>query len=217
MTTRSQVALRPNLKSQAIGFMIGSSLFAIGSAPVIGNALGADLANRLFFVGSWFFTAAGFIQLMLAGPMRNERGALRALWLAAATQSVGTILFNVSTGAAITANNIDEEIKLVWAPNAEGSAAFLISGFFALLVLMRSNNLWGPPTKDWFSNWINMIGCIAFGLSAVGAIVLPSGALKDSALANWGTFIGALCFFAASAIVLPGAIRAAKQYQADNA
>lgn len=79
MTTRSQVALRPNLKSQAIGFMIGSSLFAIGSAPVIGNALGADLANRLFFVGSWFFTAAGFIQLMLAGPMRNERGALRAL------------------------------------------------------------------------------------------------------------------------------------------
>lgn len=203
----SQVAIRPTLKIQAIGFMIGSSFFAIGSSPVLSDALGANLCNRLFFIGSWFFTSAAFVQLLLSEPARNARRALRAVWLAAATQFVGTLLFNLSTGEALRVSNVADEIHLVWAPNAEGSAAFLISGGFALLVLVRSGQLWGPASADWASSWINMLGCIAFGLSAIGAVVLPSGALADAGLANWGTFIGALCFFAASAVMLPRAFR----------
>lgn len=207
MTHRKDVTLSPSLVTQCIGFMIGSAFFAIGAAPVLSDALGSGMCNRLFFIGSWFFTGAAFIQLLLSGSMRNKRGAIRALWLAASTQFVGTLLFNISTGAAINAETITQEVKYVWTPNAEGSAAFLISGFFALVVLMRSGEIWGPPTKDWVSNWVNMLGCIAFGLSAIGAIVLPNGALHDAILANWGTFIGAICFFVASGVVLPSAIR----------
>jgi hypothetical protein len=48
-----------------------------------------------------------------------------------------------------------------------------------------------------------MIGCVAFGVSALGAFVTKSGVTEDALLANVGTFIGALCFLAAALVVLP--------------
>lgn len=210
MSSRKNVTLEPKLLTQCVGFMIGSFFFALGSTPGLSEIMGANTCNWLFFIGSWFFTAAGFIQLLLSGHMRNERGKLRAMWLAAATQFAGTILFNISTGSAIDAETVQQEMQLVWNPNAAGSALFLVSGGFALLVLVRSNTIWGPISKDWFSSWINMLGCIAFGVSAFGSLVLPDGAIKDAFLANWGTFIGAICFFVASAVILPEAIRTRK-------
>lgn len=207
MSSRGNVALKPKLLTQCIGFMIGSLLFAVGSTPGLSEVLGVHVCNWLFFSGSWFFTAAAFIQLSLSGSMRNTRGKLRAMWLAAATQFAGTILFNISTGAAIDAQTTQQEMTLVWNPNAAGSALFLVSGGFALLVLVRSGTFWGPINKDWSSSWVNMLGCIAFGVSAFGSLVLPDGAAKDAFLANWGTFIGAICFFIASAVILPEAIR----------
>jgi hypothetical protein len=44
---------------------------------------------------------------------------------------------------------------------------------------------------------------VAFAVSAVGAYLLPSGDALDGSVANWGTFIGAICFLLASLIVLP--------------
>lgn len=202
------VVIQATLRLQCWGFMIGSSLFALGSAPVLSDKLGSHLCNVSFFIGAWFFTSAAFVQLQRSGPSRNENGALRALWLTASTQFLGTLLFNVSTGAALKASTVVAQRDLVWAPNAEGSAAFLISGGFALLVLVRSSNLWGPVNRDWLSSWVNMLGCVAFGLSAIGAIVLPNGSSDNATLATWGTFIGAICFFVASAVVLPGAGKA---------
>lgn len=211
------IAIKPTLLLQCVGFMIGSALFAVGSAPGLSDALGSRACNTSFFIGAWFFTAAAFVQLQLSGPSRNERNALRALWLAAATQFLGTLLFNVSTGAALDVNTVAAEQHLVWAPDAQGSVAFLISGGFALLALVRANVLWGPRDAGWASTWINMLGCVAFGLSAIGAIVLPDGSLRDSALANWGTFIGAICFFAASAVLLPQARAAASDPEPQSA
>lgn len=200
-------AIQPTLRLQSIGFMIGAFLFAVGSAPGFSDAMGSRVSNGCFFVGAWFFTGAAFVQLQRSGPMHNADRAFRALWLAAATQFLGTLLFNVSTGSALRANALLAEREWVWTPNAEGSAAFLISGAFALLVLVRSDVLWGPRNADWFSTWVNMLGCIAFGLSAIGAVLLPDGQVRDAVLANWGTFVGAICFFVASAVALPAANR----------
>jgi hypothetical protein len=201
------IALQPTLRLQCIGFMIGSSLFALGAAPVLSDKMGSEACNLSFFIGAWFFTSAAFFQLQLSGPSRNSDGALRALWLAAAVQFLGTLLFNASTAGALGAHSVHAERDLVWAPDAAGSVAFLISGAFLMLVLAHSRNLWGPVNADWASTWINMLGCVAFGLSAVGSIVLPGGGLDNPELANWGTFVGAICFFLASAITLPGASR----------
>jgi len=185
--------------------MIGSTFFAVGSFGPIAAQIGSTACNVLFFIGSWGFTSAGFIQLQLSDPSRNERGAFRAIWLAAATQFVGTILFNISTGSAIYAESITAEKHLVWAPDAEGSVLFLISGAFALLALARVDRLWGPFDRDWLSNWVNMAGCVAFGVSAVAAVVTSSGGVENASLSAWTTCVGAVCFFVASALVLPDA------------
>lgn len=204
-----RIEITPSLRLQCLGFMIGSTFFAVGSFGPVSAAIGSTASNVMFFIGSWGFTIAAFIQLQLSGPSRNERGALRALWLAAATQFVGTILFNVSTGSAIYAQSVTVEEGLVWAPDAQGSVLFLISGAFALLALGRVGRLWGPFDRDWLSNWVNMAGCVAFGVSAVAAVVTSSGGVENASLAAWTTCVGAVCFFAASALVLPEADAAA--------
>ena len=44
-------------------FMIGSSLFALGTAPGFAAMASATTTNALCFVGSWFFTSAAAIQV----------------------------------------------------------------------------------------------------------------------------------------------------------
>ncbi len=197
--------IHPTLRMQSWGFVIGSLLFALGSAPWISPAMGAAAANTSFFVGSWFFTAAAFIQLVLSGAATTTdhgKPAIRAEWLSAAIQLLGTILFNISTGAALHAHTVEGEMHLVWNPNAEGSVAFLLSSALAVLMLVRANQLWEPGSKVWQSVWLNLLGSIAFGVSAVGAFITRNGTVMDDVLANGGTFVGALCFFAASALFL---------------
>ncbi|WP_430332804.1 hypothetical protein [Rhodococcus sp. ACT016] len=198
--------IHPTLRMQSWGFTIGSLLFALGSAPVLAPAIGTAAANTAFFVGSWFFTYAAFIQLILSGAATtmtdSGKPAIRAEWLAAATQFLGTLLFNISTGAALHAHTISGEQHLVWKPDAVGSIAFLISSSLAILILTRAKCYWAPRSLDWQSTWLNAVGSLAFGLSAVGAFITPSGGVEDASLANAGTFVGALFFFGASAIFL---------------
>lgn len=195
--------IHPTLRMQSWGFVIGAALFALGSAPGLSVLLGTTGANTAFFVGSWFFTAAAFMQLILSGPATttDERGtAIRAVWLSAAIQFLGTILFNISTGAALHAHTVKGEMHLVWNPNAEGSVAFLVSSGLAVLVLWRTGSYWEPRSKDWQSVWLNALGSIAFGVSAAGAFILQDGTSLDPNLANVGTFVGAVCFLLASAL-----------------
>ncbi|MFF2050175.1 hypothetical protein ACFVU2_01120 [Leifsonia sp. NPDC058194] len=205
---RPLAALVPTLTKQCWGFMIGSALFALGSAPGFGQWAGASTSNLCYFFGAWFFTFAALLQLLMSGratvPVSYGSGTMvRAAWLAAATQFFGTLLFNVSTSAAIGAKAIETEKHLVWTPDAAGSVAFLISGVFVLVAFARTDRFWNPRSIDWWSGQINFLGCVAFGVSAVGAYILANGDAKNDALANGGTFIGALCFFFASLIVLP--------------
>lgn len=205
---KPQGFLIPTVAKQCWGFMIGSACFAIGSAPGLGALLGANGANIVFFIGAWFFTAAGLMQLFLSGavsvPVAYAPGRMvRAEWLAAATQTFGTLMFNVSTSAALYAKSISAQERFVWNPDAGGSVAFLFSGVLAFVAYAHVAKLWNPATRDWWAVAINFIGCVAFGISAVGAYILPDGNVLDSGFANWGTFIGALCFFAASFITLP--------------
>ncbi|MBB4137940.1 hypothetical protein BKA16_004492 [Gordonia humi] len=208
--------LMPTLAKQCIGFMIGSFLFALGSAPGFGTWAGATASNVSYFIGAWFFTAAGLVQLALSGAMTTKvsygSGTMfRAEWLAASTQSVGTVLFNVSTTAALYIKSVHGTQQLVWNPDAGGSVFFLVSGWFVLVALKHTDGrVWAPRSSDWWCGQINMLGCIAFGVSAVGGFVSRTGNTVDAVLANTGTFIGALCFFSASFIALVVAKRDAR-------
>ena len=171
-------------------FAVGSTLFAIATVP--GAVLGVSAANALCFAGSWFFTTAGWIQLVRSGPEGS------AEWLSAATQFTGTVLFNVSTGAAVAAHEVSTQRRLVWMPDVVGSIAFLASGALALAAVG-----WWTRSVVGAAAWVNMAGCLAFGASAAGAFVLTAGGIADQAVATAGTFVGALCFLVAALMGLP--------------
>lgn len=207
--------LTPTPTKQAIGFMIGSSFFAVSAFPGFASWAGALWTNLLPFIGAWFFTTAGFMQWAQAGPMyiqsRQGNGqVLSAAWLAAMTQSLGTLAFNVSTTAALHQASIHAERNYVWSPDAGGSVLFLVSGYFVIVSFSHANRLWKPSDPNWWSGQINFLGCIAFGVSAVGAFISTGGITLDPSVASWGTLIGAIGFFLASAVVLPQAVRSTR-------
>ncbi|WP_420812118.1 hypothetical protein [Mycobacterium kyogaense] len=180
-------------------FVVGSSLFALATAPGVPAWLGAGGANLLCFCGSWFFTTAAGIQLL-----RSNRTD-RAEWSSAAVQLVGTLLFNVSTGASVLAHAVASERHYVWVPDVAGSTAFLVSGVLGVVAVGALIDL---RSRDWWAAAVNMVGCVAFGVSAAAAFVRTTGVTEDERLANLGTFTGALCFLAAALMLLPGRAQA---------
>ncbi|MFB1296745.1 hypothetical protein ACAG24_014600 [Mycobacterium sp. pW049] len=175
-------------------FAIGSTFFALATAPGFAAWAGAGTANLLCFIGSWFFTTAAWIQLVLSD------GSKRFEWYSAAVQFAGTLLFNISTGAAVWAHVVLEERRYVWVPDATGSLFFLVSGALAMMAVFGVREL---GRGDRLAAVVNLIGCVAFGVSAAAAFVRTDGVTEDEVLANLGTFVGAMCFLAAALIELP--------------
>jgi hypothetical protein len=67
------MTLRPAGLNKAIAclFIVGSALFLLGSVPAYVNAVGATADSITYFIGSIFFTAASFNQLLQA--CRHDR------------------------------------------------------------------------------------------------------------------------------------------------
>lgn len=193
------------VRREAWGFAVGSIFFAVGAVPPYAEAVGPVLTNLTFFVGAIFFTLAALIQLALSGrrpPRRSTNPADRADWWAAAIQFGGTLFFNVSTtDALITAVNAEARLSDGWRPDAFGSICFLVSSGLAVVATRDRNTLWDKRARTWHGTWLNMLGSVFFGFSAVGAYVLPAtDDLVSLFWANLGTFLGALCFLAAAAL-----------------
>jgi drug/metabolite transporter (DMT)-like permease len=205
------------LRREAWGFAIGSLFFMVGAVPIYATTVGSTIDNLTFFVGSLFFTAAGFIQLSLSGrrpPRRSTNRPNTFDWWAAAIQFAGTLFFNVSTAdALITAINSGTRLGNGWRPDAFGSVCFLISSAFAVVAATERDKLWDPSARTWRCVWLNMVGSILFGISAIGAFTIPTtNDFVSQFWANVGTFAGALCFLVAAALSRPGmaSVRAAR-------
>lgn len=199
-------------------FMIGSSCFILGTIVAVTDF--PISASITYFVGSIFFTTAGYGQFLSAlNTHRPDRpvwfGVVRDShdWRAAAIQLFGTLCFNVSTGFAISTALSTEQInRLVWSPDVFGSIAFLWSSWIVLAALRAS---WkGHPRRGatWASAALNMLGSIFFAISAIGAYVIPdNGELFNVAASNGGTILGAICFFLAAWLVWPEAEKLAAE------
>ena len=211
----------------AISFIIGSALFALGAALVIFPDFLTPwwhiptVNNLVYFVGSIFFTVAGYLQWLQAingdlaqiqsgGKLKKPRWHWigwrpRNLgYLASFVQLIGTILFNFNTGDALfsSLSSVEKNV-VIWTPNMVGSIFFLISSVLAYLE--AAHRLGYLDLKD-ITIWmalVNILGSIAFQISAVASFVEPNGALWWPAGSSWGTFIGGLCFLAASYLLIP--------------
>jgi hypothetical protein len=213
-------------------FIIGSALFVLGSVPAYLNAVGATADSVTYFVGSIFFTAASFAQLLQAqtpamaevdADSQLQRAPVRFWaprphdrnWLAAIAQFPGTLCFNISTLAALAHNaTAHEQDRRVWRPDFYGSTLFLVASLLAILALGRLLSF-RPRSFPWWIAWLNMIGSIFFMASAIASFVLPSsGELISNPVSVGGTLFGAVCFLLGAVLMFPAwsrAVRAANK------
>ena len=215
--------LRPVRLNAAIAwlFMLGSSCFVLGSVPAYVNAMGGVADAVTYFIGSIFFTAASFAQLLQAqspamtnvdvdsqyarAPVRRwARLPHDRNWLAAITQFPGTLYFNISTLAALIRNaTVKQQDRHVWRPDFFGSTLFLIASVFGILALGRFLSL-QLRSLPWWIAWLNMIGSILFMFSALASYVLPTtGEYINSSVSVAGTLFGASCFLVGAILMFP--------------
>jgi hypothetical protein len=193
-------AHRDAVLTRAMGafFALGSLCFVVGPLSSYADAVGASGDAWTFFIGSILFTLGGATQCLLAAPERPDRPTGLAGWRTAWIQSVGTLLFNLMTFAAITVAAADHSYNtVVWGPNAIGSVCFLVSGAIFYLSSPRRGLLPRLDHEGWWEAAVNLLGCILFGISAVtGYATGHAGALVSANVSNWTTTFGAVCFLA---------------------
>lgn len=197
----------------AVLFMVGATLFAVGSFPPYARWVPYTVVGGTFFVGSVFFTSAAYSQYVqvinesVAAPGRTLLWSWTPrtrLWWATIVQFVGTLLFNVNTFRAwVREVPIDDVDRLVWAPDFLGSIAFLVASHLAWLAVCGRMWCLERDDRDWWVAALNYLGSVFFMLAAIGAFVLPTtGDVVNITWVNLGTFAGAVGFFVGAYLLI---------------
>ena len=207
-------------------FALGSALFMFGSvlslAPELAQAWAFDPQeiNLVFFAGSIPFTTAAYLQLFQSAnagvfpPHGGSESPRRVLfgwrphdigWLSCALQFPGTLLFNANTFDALLPN-LDwlQQDLAIWVPDVAGSVLFLASGYLAFVETCHAHFAWRPQDISWWVTFANLLGCVAFMVSAVFAFVPSQAPGFDAAgLAVMFTLMGGTGFLIGSLLMLP--------------
>ena len=201
-------------------FMIGSFAFAAGALLCFDLSLPAIVPAVIFFLGSLFFTSAAYLQILEAinvpdASSNAQAGGTdsaryfawepdRIDWWSTITQFVGTLYFNFSTFNAMRMNlSLTKIDRLVWSADFLGSILFLVSSWLAYGEVASA--LTGPRFKSltWWVVCANLLGSIAFGVSAIMSFVLPSqGEMINANVTNLFTALGGVCFFVGALLQL---------------
>ena len=200
----------------AVLFAVGSLLFALGSLPGYVSTAGDRWDTVTYFAGSLFFTSAAFLTYReavdAAPPAQNPQRRRffvyqprRVDWWATAVQLAGTLYFNVSTGAATQSDlTTTAAHQHVWRPDAIGSVCFLVASALAWYEVCHGWAAWQPRSWAWWITLVNLLGSVAFGVSAVAGYISPAtGQLRDAERANLGTLVGAVFFLIGALLLLP--------------
>ena len=207
-------------KWMCVLFMIGSFAFAAGALLCFDLSLPVIVPAVIFFLGSLFFTTAAYLQFLeainvpdtsaksQAGGMNQARYFAwepdRIDWWSTITQFVGTLYFNFSTFNAMRMNlSLTKIDRLVWSADFLGSILFLVSSWLAYGEVASA--LMGPRFKNltWWVVLSNLLGSVAFGISAITSFILPSqGAMINANVTNLFTALGGVCFFVGALLQL---------------
>lgn len=193
----------------ATAFVIGGSLFALGAALAQGDVGGPRLAATVYLVGGVFFSTGAYAAVLqiVNGPHEGrwrwwsaEPGRLE--WLSTVVLFAGTLVFAInlvdSFIGGLTPAQVD---RLVWSPDVIGCALFLVSGHLAMVEISGTwLPCWRPRQIGWWIVAVNQLGSLLFMVSAVASFIRADGDMIAIAIANWGTFTGALCFAVAGVI-----------------
>ena len=190
--------MRPSITWVALLFAAGSTCFLVAPFPRFLELVGVRADATVFFVGSLLFTSAAALQWL---PFGQPHGIV---WWSNTWQLIGTVFFNATTLRALstTVGSTDYD-RVVWRPDAFGSVCFLVSGALAWAGVAGALRRLPPRTLDGAIAAVNLAGCVAFGVSAAAAYVVPSTAQElDAQLANATTSLGALAFLVGALLLL---------------
>ena len=197
----------------------GISLLRARLLCPLADTVGATTDDITYFIGSIFFTSAAFLQYREAvgaagGPGRRGRtsspSSWRVLgwapwridWWATSVQFVGTLFFN-SSPPSVASTSPWRSVGC-GRPTRSVRSASSWPAHLAWAEVGHAWWSWRPSRIGWRDRRVNLVGSLAFGVSAVAAyIVRDTGELRNTALANAGTFVGAVCFFAGGLLLLP--------------
>lgn len=190
--------MRPSTTWVAVLFAAGSTCFLVAPFPRFLELVGERADAAVFFVGSLLFTSAAALQWL---PFGQPHGIG---WWSNTWQLVGTVFFNATTFRALsTAVGPADYDRVVWRPDAFGSVCFLVSGALAWAAVAGALRRLPPRTLDGAIAAVNLAGCLAFGVSAAAAYVVPSTSQALNAqLANSTTSLGALAFLVGALLLL---------------
>jgi hypothetical protein len=207
-------------------FAAGSLLFMLGSvfslAPALAKTWSLETTgiNGIFFAGSIPFTTAAYLQLFQAANAgkffpHGRRMPRRIVWfgwhprdigwLSCALQFPGTILFNINTfdGMLPGLNWLQQDL-VIWGPDLVGSVLFLASGYLAFIETCHAHWAWKPASISWWVTFFNLLGCVAFMISALFAFVPSHSPSFDAVTVSVVfTLIGAIGFLIGSLLMLP--------------
>ena len=192
------------LNAMAVGFGVGSALFAAGAML---SVMQADVVftSVVYALGAVCFTTAAGVQWRSAADHHPPSRLKDPDWMSAAIQFAGTLYFNVMTIRALilSIDATSVSYDAVWQPDVVGSLLFLISSWVAWHPIAREHRHHLLHGRSLLICWANMLGSVFFGISAVGAKMLPDGTLRNEGWNNWGTFLGAVGFFIAAMALRP--------------
>jgi hypothetical protein len=197
----------------AVAFTVGGSLFAVGAWVAQVGSGDATTAASIYFAGGLFFNTGGYASLLSAinaprgvepdGTLTADRWRWwsyepdRVDWLSTFVLFVGTLAFGISLlDSFLDGLTTQGENRLIWAPEVVGCILFLISGHLAMSEICHRFR----PCLRWHDlGWgivaVNQIGSILFMISALAGFIRPETSSEvNVAIANWGTFGGAVCF-----------------------
>lgn len=205
----------------AVLFALGSSCFVAGGVASQWASTSRPAIGVTFFVGSLFFTSAAYLQYSETVNVdrridpREHRSRWRPAsweprridWLAATVQLIGTLFFNVTTFTGLNHDLSTHQTNArVWAPDAFGSVAFLISSELAFAEVCHRWVCFRRRSLSWKIVALNLLGSVAFGASAIASLIEPStGEPVSARIANAGTSLGGVCFLIGALLLMPEA------------
>jgi len=215
-------------------FMIGSFAFAAGALMSFIPSLPGLVVGGTYFVGSLFFTTAAYLQFFETintppVPLDETAGGTdhpvfiawqthRIDWWSTATQLIGTFYFNITTFYAMSTNLSPlKSFVVVWSADFFGSILFLISSWLAYgeTTSALTGSRW--HSLAWRIVLLNLLGSVAFGVSAITSFVRPTvGEMISATATNLFTFLGALGFFFGAMLQLQEIDRENARVNGDN-
>jgi hypothetical protein len=187
-------------------FAVGSVCFLVAPVPAFADWAGSRAVAVTFVVGSLLYTPGAYLGLLQVVRQGGHRWFgwsphLMGYW-AALVQFVGALAFNVSTAGSLLNLDPAQAERIIWRPDMVGSICFLVASAIAFAEAGHRWFSWRPGHRDWHITALNWWGSVFFGISAIGAYILPDGSELDTRWANGGTFLGAACFLVASVLTI---------------